>query len=86
MVVVVIRNVLWSRLEQALFMSRRYASTKCVPLCEVVFGTVGELVVDATDEEDAVVAFPIDALAIDLTEVDSLFVHIEISILFLDKI
>ena len=46
-----------------------YAATKFVPLCEGILGTIGNLVVNVTYEEDPV-AFPIDALVIDLTKED----------------
>jgi hypothetical protein len=38
-----------------------------VPLCKGISGTIGNLVVDETYEEN-LVAFPIDALVIDLTK------------------
>jgi transposase len=49
--------------------SLEYAATKFVPLCKVISGTIGNLVVDGTYQEDPV-AFPIDALVIDLTKED----------------
>jgi hypothetical protein len=47
--------------------SLEYAATKFVPLCEGISGTIGNLVVNGTYEEDPV-AFPIYALVIDLTK------------------
>jgi transposase len=40
-------------------MSLEYAATKFVPLCEGISGTIGNLIVDGTYQEDPV-AFPID--------------------------
>jgi hypothetical protein len=50
-------------------MSLEYAATKFVPLCKRISGTIGNLVVDETYQE-APIAFPIDALVIDLTKED----------------
>jgi transposase len=49
--------------------SLEYAATKSVPLCKGISGTIGNLVVDGTYQEDPV-AFPIEALVIDLTKED----------------
>jgi hypothetical protein len=51
-----------------LFLTRlEYVAAKFVPLCEGISGTIGNLVVDGTYEEE-LVAFPIDALVVDLTK------------------
>jgi hypothetical protein len=49
--------------------SFEYAATKFEPLCEGISGTIGNLVVDGTYNED-LIAFPIDTLVIDLTKED----------------
>jgi hypothetical protein len=46
-----------------------FAATKFVPLCDGISGTIGALVVDRDYVEDAV-AFPIDALVVDLSKLD----------------
>jgi hypothetical protein len=46
-----------------------FAATKCISLCDWISGTIGTLVVDGDYIEDAV-AFPIDALVVDLSQID----------------
>jgi hypothetical protein len=50
-------------------MSLDFAATKFVPLCDGISGMIGTLVVDGDYIEDAV-AFPIDALVVDLSKLD----------------
>lgn len=45
----------------------RYANQKFIPLCEGISGTIGNLVVDPT-YQDETVALPIDTLVLDLTK------------------
>jgi hypothetical protein len=47
--------------------SLEYAVTKFVLLCKGISGTIGNLVVDGTYQEDPV-EFPIDTLLIDFTK------------------
>jgi hypothetical protein len=46
-----------------------FAATKFIPLCDGISGTIGMLVVDVHYVEDAI-AFPIDALVVDLSQID----------------
>jgi hypothetical protein len=46
-----------------------FAATKFIPLCDGISGTIGTLVVDADYVED-IVSFPIDALVVDLSQID----------------
>jgi hypothetical protein len=46
-----------------------FTATKFIPLCDGISGTIGTLVVDAHYVEDAV-SFPIDALVVDLSQID----------------
>jgi hypothetical protein len=50
-------------------MSLDFAATKFIPLCDGISGTIGMLVIDGDYVEDAV-AFPIDALVVDLSKLD----------------
>lgn len=45
------------------------ANTKFIPRCEGLSGTIGNLLVTETSENEPIV-FPIDALVLDLTKVD----------------
>jgi hypothetical protein len=46
-----------------------FAATKCIPLCDGISGTIRTLVVYGDYIEDAI-AFPIDALVVDLSKLD----------------
>jgi hypothetical protein len=45
------------------------AATKFIPLCEGISGTIGDLKIDQTYQEEEI-GIPIDALVLDLTRFD----------------